>query len=57
MPLKGMRLIFCPKNSIFSGVTIELVSCGVLNIASSSRYVVKSHDSTILFKMENVSGG
>ena len=35
-PLKGVRSIFCPKNSTFSGTTIESVSWGVPIMPSSN---------------------
>lgn len=28
-PLKGVKSIFCPRNSTFSGNSMESVSCGV----------------------------
>jgi hypothetical protein len=35
-PLKGVRSIFCPRNSTFSGITIESVNWGVPIIPSSN---------------------
>lgn len=36
MPLKGVRSIFCPRNSTFSGNSIESVSFGVPIMPSSN---------------------
>lgn len=35
-PLKGVKSIFCPRNSTFSGKTMESVSCGVPIMPSSN---------------------
>lgn len=36
MPFNGVRSIFCPNNSNFSGSTIESVNCGVPIMPSSN---------------------
>ena len=36
MPLRGVRSIFCPRNSTFSGNTMESVNLGVLIMPSSN---------------------
>lgn len=41
-PLNGERSIFCPRNSTFSGSSIESVSCGV-PITPSSNLICKTH--------------
>ena len=35
-PLKGVKSIFCPRNSTFSGITMESVNWGVPMIPSSN---------------------
>ena len=36
MPFSGLRSMFCPNNSNFSGSTMESVNCGVPTMPSSN---------------------
>ena len=44
MPFSGLRSMFCPNNSNFSGSTMESVNCGVPTMPSSN-FICKDSES------------